>query len=121
MVRAAGAAAQIMAKEGDNAHVRLPSGEVRLVPLQCRATVGQVANLDWDSVTGGKAGRQRWRGRKPSVRGIAMDPASHPHGGGEGRSPIGMPGPVTPWGKPTLGYKTRKPKPSDKFIVKRRK
>ncbi len=121
MVRAAGAAAQIMAKEGDNAHVRLPSGEVRLVPLQCRATVGQVANLDWDSVTGGKAGRQRWRGRKPSVRGIAMDPSSHPHGGGEGRSPIGMPGPVTPWGKPTLGYKTRKPKPSDKFIVKRRK
>jgi len=121
MVRAAGAAAQIMAKEGDNAHLRLPSGEVRLVPLQCRATIGQVANLDWDSVTGGKAGRQRWRGRKPSVRGSAMDPSSHPHGGGEGRSPIGMPGPVTPWGKPTLGYRTRKPKRSDKSIVKRRK
>lgn len=121
MVRAAGAAAQIMAKEGDYAHLRLPSGEVRLVSLDCRATVGQVANLDWDSVVMGKAGRQRWRGRKPSVRGIAMDPSSHPHGGGEGRSPIGMPGPVSPWGKPTLGYKTRKPKPSDKFIVKRRK
>ena len=121
MVRAAGAAAQIMAKEGEHAHLRLPSGEVRLVSLECRATIGQVANLDWDSVTGGKAGRTRWRGRKPTVRGVAMDPSSHPHGGGEGRSPIGMPGPVSPWGKPTLGYKTRKPKRSDKFIVKRRK
>jgi large subunit ribosomal protein L2 len=121
MVRAAGAAAQIMAKEGAHAHLRLPSGEVRLVSLECRATIGQVANLDWDSVTGGKAGRTRWRGRKPTVRGVAMDPSSHPHGGGEGRSPIGMPGPVSPWGKPTLGYKTRKPKRSDKFIVKRRK
>jgi large subunit ribosomal protein L2 len=121
MVRAAGAAAQIMAKEGDYAHLRLPSGEVRLVSLNCRATVGQVANLDWDAITGGKAGRSRWRGRKPSVRGVAMDPSSHPHGGGEGRSPVGMPGPVTPWGTPTLGYKTRKPKRSDKFIVKRRK
>jgi len=120
MVRAAGAAAQIMAKEGDVAHVRLPSGEVRLVPLDCRATIGQVANLDWDAVSGGKAGRSRWRGRRPTVRGVAMDPSSHPHGGGEGRSPVGMPGPVTPWGKPTLGYKTRKPKRSDKFIVKRR-
>lgn len=121
MVRAAGAAAQIMAKEGPHAHLRLPSGEVRLVSLECRATIGQVANLDWDSVTGGKAGRSRWRGRKPTVRGVAMDPSSHPHGGGEGRSPVGMPGPVTPWGVPTLGYKTRKPKRSDKFIVKRRK
>ncbi|OFX15853.1 MAG: 50S ribosomal protein L2 [Armatimonadetes bacterium RBG_19FT_COMBO_69_19] len=121
MVRAAGAAAQIMAKEGAHAPLRLPSGEVRLVSLECRATIGQVANLDWDSVTGGKAGRTRWRGRKPTVRGVAMDPSSHPHGGGEGRSPIGMPGPVSPWGKPTLGYKTRKPKRSDKFIVKRRK
>jgi len=121
MVRAAGAAAQVMAKEGDFAHLRLPSGEVRLVSLDCRATVGQVANLDWDAVSGGKAGRSRWRGRRPSVRGIAMDPSSHPHGGGEGRSPIGMPGPVTPWGKPTLGYKTRKPKRSDALIVKRRK
>src|SRR3990172_6602817 len=121
MVRAAGAPAPIMAKEGEHAHLRLPSGEVRLVSLECRATIGQVANLDWDSVTGGKAGRSRWRGRKPTVRGVAMDPSSHPHGGGEGRSPIGMPGPVSPWGKPTLGYKTRKPKRSDKFIVKRRK
>jgi len=121
MVRAAGGAAQIMAKEGPHAHLRLPSGEVRLVPIQCRATIGQVANLDHAGVRGGKAGRTRWRGRRPSVRGVAMDPSSHPHGGGEGRSPIGMPGPVSPWGKPTLGYKTRKPKPSDKFIVKRRK
>jgi len=121
MVRAAGASAQIMAKEGPHAHLRLPSGEVRLVRIECRATVGQVANLDHARVSGGKAGRTRWRGRRPSVRGVAMDPSSHPHGGGEGRSPIGMPGPVSPWGKPTLGYKTRKPKPSDKFIVKRRK
>jgi len=121
MVRAAGASAQIMAKEGPHAHLRLPSGEVRLVRIECRATVGQVANLDHAGIRGGKAGRTRWRGRRPSVRGVAMDPSSHPHGGGEGRSPIGMPGPVTPWGKPTLGYKTRKPKPSDKFIVKRRK
>ena len=121
MARAAGAAAQIMAKEGDYAHLRLPSGEVRLVSLDCKATVGQVANLDWGAVSGGKAGRSRWRGRRPSVRGVAMDPSSHPHGGGEGRSPVGMPGPVSPWGQPTLGYKTRKPKPSDKFIVKRRK
>jgi large subunit ribosomal protein L2 len=121
MVRAAGSSAQIMAKEGPHAHLRLPSGEVRLVPIKCRATIGQVANLDHAGVRGGKAGRTRWRGRRPSVRGVAMDPSSHPHGGGEGRSPIGMPGPVTRWGKPTLGYKTRKPKPSDKFIVKRRK
>jgi len=121
MVRAAGAAAQVMAKEGEFAHLRLPSGEVRLVSLDCRATIGQVANLDWDAASGGKAGRSRWRGRKPSVRGVAMDPSSHPHGGGEGRSPIGMPGPVSPWGKPTLGYKTRKPKRSDALIVKRRK
>lgn len=121
IVRAAGAAAQVMAKEGDYAQLRLPSGEVRLVPLECRATVGQVGNLDWSSVSGGKAGRTRWRGRRPAVRGVAMDPSSHPHGGGEGRSPVGMPGPVSPWGKPTLGYKTRKPKPSDRFIIKRRK
>ncbi len=121
MVRAAGTAAQVMAKEGDAAHVRLPSGEVRLVPLACKATIGQVANLDHDAVSGGKAGRTRWQGRRPSVRGVAMDPSSHPHGGGEGRSPIGMPGPVTPWGRPTLGYKTRKPKRSDTLIVKRRK
>ncbi|HEV8353357.1 MAG TPA: 50S ribosomal protein L2 [bacterium] len=121
MVRAAGGAAQIMAKEGEVVHLRLPSGEVRLVNLNCRATVGQVGNLEHDSISEGKAGRNRWRGKRPSVRGIAMDPSSHPHGGGEGRSPIGMPGPVTPWGVPTLGYKTRKPKPSDQLIVKRRK
>jgi large subunit ribosomal protein L2 len=121
LVRAAGTAAQVMAKEGAYAHVRLPSGEVRLVRLDCTATVGQVSNLEHSSITIGKAGRKRWLGIRPGVRGVAMDPASHPHGGGEGRSPIGMPGPVTPWGKPTLGYRTRKPKTSDRFIVKRRK
>lgn len=119
LARSAGTAAQVMAKEGAYAHVRLPSGEVRLVALECMATVGQVGNLEHSSITIGKAGRKRWLGIRPTVRGVAMDPASHPHGGGEGRSPIGMPGPVTPWGKPTLGYKTRKPKTSDKFIVKR--
>jgi large subunit ribosomal protein L2 len=119
LARSAGTAAQVMAKEGEYAHVRLPSGEVRLVALECMATVGQVGNLEHSSITIGKAGRKRWLGIRPTVRGVAMDPASHPHGGGEGRSPIGMPGPVTPWGKPTLGYKTRKPKTSDKFIVKR--
>lgn len=121
MVRAAGGGAQVMAKEGEFAHIRLPSGEMRLVRLECKATIGQVSNLEHGAVVGGKAGRTRWRGRKPTVRGVAMDPASHPHGGGEGRSPIGMPGPVSPWGKPTLGYKTRKPKLSDQYIVKRRK
>lgn len=121
LVRAAGATAQVMAKEGDFAHIRLPSGEVRLVRLDCKATVGQVGNVERTAVSIGKAGRSRWLGRRPAVRGVAMDPASHPHGGGEGRSGIGMPGPVTPWGKPTLGAKTRKRKPSDKFIVKRRK
>lgn len=120
LVRAAGTAAQVMAKEGDYAHVRLPSGEVRLLNQDCKATIGQVSNLEHDSETVGKAGRSRWVGRRPAVRGVAMDPASHPHGGGEGRSPIGMPGPVTPWGKPTLGAKTRKRKLSDQFIVKRR-
>lgn len=121
LVRSAGAAAQVMAKEGDYAQLRLPSGEVRMVHLDCRATIGQVGNLDHEAISGGKAGRTRWLGWRPAVRGVAMDPSSHPHGGGEGKSPIGMPGPVTPWGKPTLGYKTRKTKPSDKFIVKRRK
>ena len=121
LVRAAGTSAQVMAKEGDYAHVRLPSGEVRLLRLDCRATIGQVSNLEHDSITLGKAGRSRWLGIRPGVRGVAMDPASHPHGGGEGRSPIGMPGPVSPWGKPTLGAKTRKRKPSDQYIVKRRK
>lgn len=120
MVRAAGAGAQIMAKEGAHAHLRLPSGEVRLVPIACRATIGQVGNVDHEATKIGKAGRTRWMGRRPSVRGVAMDPSSHPHGGGEGRSPIGMPGPVSPWGKPTLGYKTRKAKASDALIVKRR-
>ncbi len=121
LVRSAGAAAQVMAKEGEYAQLRLPSGEVRMVHLDCRATIGQVGNLEHDAISVGKAGRTRWLGWRPAVRGVAMDPNSHPHGGGEGKSPIGMPGPVTPWGKPTLGYKTRKPKPSDKFIVKRRK
>ncbi|MDR7419454.1 MAG: 50S ribosomal protein L2 [Armatimonadota bacterium] len=121
MVRAAGGGAQIMAKEEPFAHLRLPSGEVRLVSLDCRATVGQVGNVDHEAQKLGKAGRKRWLGIRPSVRGVAMDPSSHPHGGGEGRSPIGMPGPVTPWGKPTLGYKTRKVKRSDTLIGKRRK
>ena len=120
MVRAAGSGAQVMAKEGAHAHLRLPSGEVRLVFLDCRATVGQVGNVDHEAIKIGKAGRTRWMGRRPSVRGVAMDPSSHPHGGGEGRSPIGMPGPVSPWGKPTLGYRTRKAKRSDALIVKRR-
>ena len=120
MVRSAGGGAQIMAKEGAFAHLRLPSGEVRLVPIDCRATVGQVGNVDHEAIKLGKAGRKRWMGIRPSVRGVAMDPASHPHGGGEGRSPIGMPGPVSPWGKPTLGYKTRKVKRSDALIGKRR-
>ena len=120
MVRAAGSGAQVMAKEGEVAHLRLPSGEVRLVPLDCRATIGQVGNVEHGATKLGKAGRSRWLGRRPSVRGVAMDPSSHPHGGGEGRSPIGMPGPVSPWGKPTLGYRTRKAKRSDTLIMKRR-
>jgi large subunit ribosomal protein L2 len=120
MVRSAGGGAQIMAKEGAFAHLRLPSGEVRLVPIDCRATVGQVGNVDHEAIKLGKAGRKRWMGIRPSVRGVAMDPSSHPHGGGEGRSPIGMPGPVTPWGIPTLGYRTRKVKRSDALIGKRR-
>jgi large subunit ribosomal protein L2 len=120
LVRSAGGAAQVMAKEGEYAQVRLPSGEVRMIHLDCRATIGQVGNLEHEAVSIGKAGRTRWMRRRPHVRGVVMDPSSHPHGGGEGKSPIGMPGPVTPWGKPTLGYKTRKTKPSDKFIVKRR-
>ncbi|GBD30813.1 50S ribosomal protein L2 [bacterium HR32] len=122
LVRAAGAAAQVMAKEGGYAQLRLPSGEVRRVHLRCKATVGQVGNVEHEAVKLGKAGRKRWLGIRPTVRGVAQDPRSHPHGGGEGRSPIGMPGPVSPWGKPTLGKKTRKPrKRSDKDIVKRRK
>jgi large subunit ribosomal protein L2 len=120
LVRAAGTSAQLMAKEGRYAHVRLPSGEVRLVNVQCTATIGQVGNTDHGNIKLGKAGRKRWLGFRPSVRGSAMDPASHPHGGGEGRSPIGMPGPKSPWGKPTLGKKTRRNKSTDKWIVRRR-
>ena len=121
LVRAAGNAAQLMAKEGDYAQVKLPSGEVRMVRLECRATVGQVGNLDHENITIGKAGRKRNLGIRPTVRGSAMNPVDHPHGGGEGKAPVGRPTPVTPWGKPTLGYKTRKKnKDSDKFIVKRR-
>jgi large subunit ribosomal protein L2 len=120
LVRSAGSSAQLIAKEGPYAQVRLPSGEVRKISQQCMATIGQVGNADHAHVTIGKAGRNRWLGRRPSVRGSAMDPNSHPHGGGEGRSPIGMPGPKTPWGKPALGYKTRRNKDSDKYIVRRR-
>ena len=121
LVRSAGNVAQLMAKDGKYAQVRLPSGEVRMVATNCRATIGQVGNLDHENVTIGKAGRKRWMGVRPTVRGVVMNPVDHPHGGGEGKSPIGRPSPVTPWGKPTLGYKTRKKnKKSDKFIVKRR-
>jgi large subunit ribosomal protein L2 len=120
LVRAAGASAQLLAKEGRFAQIRLPSGEVRLVDVQCMATIGQVGNTDHGNISLGKAGRKRWLGFRPTVRGSAMDPNSHPHGGGEGRTPIGMPGPKTPWGKPTLGYKTRKNKATDKWIVRRR-
>ncbi|HHY46713.1 MAG TPA: 50S ribosomal protein L2 [Firmicutes bacterium] len=121
LARAAGMSAQLLAKEGDYAHVRLPSGEVRLISLECKATVGQVGNVDHENVTLGKAGRKRWLGRRPEVRGVVMNPVDHPHGGGEGKAPVGRPGPVSPWGWPTLGYKTRKPKASDKFIVRRRR
>src|SRR5512136_816107 len=120
LVRSAGAAAQLMAKEGAFAQVRLPSGEVRMVSQECMATIGQVGNVDHGNISLGKAGRSRWLGRRPSVRGSAMDPSAHPHGGGEGRSPIGMAGPKTPWGKPALGYKTRRFKLSNKYIVRRR-
>ena len=120
MVRSAGASAQLMAKEGEYALVRLPSGEMRRVRSECMATIGQIGNVDHSNISLGKAGRKRWMGWRPTVRGSAMSPRDHPHGGGEGRSPIGMPGPKTPWGKPALGYRTRKRKPSDKYIVKRR-
>ena len=121
MVRSAGNGAQLMAKEGKYATLRLPSGEMRMVPLVCRASIGVVGNGDHNLVNIGKAGRKRNMGIRPTVRGSVMNPNDHPHGGGEGKSPIGMPSPVTPWGKPTLGYKTRnKKKASDKFIVKRR-
>jgi len=120
LVRSAGAAAQLMAKEGEYALVRLPSGEVRRIRSDCLATIGQVGNADHRSINLGKAGRKRWLGWRPTVRGSAMTPRDHPHGGGEGRSPVGLPGPKTPWGKPAMGYKTRKAKASDKMIVKRR-
>ena len=120
LVRAAGGAAQLLAKEGDYAQVRLPSGEVRLVRQVCYATIGQVGNVDHGNVKLGKAGRKRHLGIRPTVRGSAMSPRDHPHGGGEGRQPIGMPGPKSPWGKPTLGYKTRRNKKTDQYIVRRR-
>ena len=121
LVRSAGAYAQLMAKEGKYGMIRLPSGELRNVQLNCMATIGQVGNIDHENVNIGKAGRTRHMGIRPTVRGSVMNPCDHPHGGGEGRAPIGRPGPVTPWGKPALGYKTRdKHKASDKFIVKRR-
>ncbi len=121
LARAAGNSAQLMAKEGGKALLRLPSSELRYVPVECMATIGQVGNTDHENVKIGKAGRKRHMGWRPTVRGSVMNPNDHPHGGGEGKSPIGRPGPVTPWGKPALGYKTRKTKkPSDKLIVKRR-
>ena len=121
LVRSAGGAAQLMAKEGEAAQVRLPSGEVRYIRMNCKATIGQVGNIDYENVQIGKAGRTRHRGFRPTVRGSVMNPCDHPHGGGEGKSPIGRPSPVTPWGKPTMGYKTRKTKNrTDKQIVRRR-
>jgi large subunit ribosomal protein L2 len=120
MVRSAGASAQLLAKEGKYAHVRLPSGEVRLVLQSCRASIGQVGNVDHANIKLGKAGRKRHKGWRPAVRGSAMTPRDHPHGGGEGRSPIGMPGPKSPWGKPTLGKKTRHNKRTDKYILRHR-
>ena len=120
LVRAAGASAQLLAKEGNYAQIRLPSGEVRLVLQVCYATIGQVGNVEHGNIKLGKAGRKRHMGIRPTVRGTAMSPRDHPHGGGEGRQPIGMPGPKSPWGKPTLGYKTRRNKRTDKYIVRRR-
>jgi len=120
LVRSAGGAAQLLAKEGDFAQVRMPSGEVRLVRQTCYATIGQVGNLDHGNIKLGKAGRKRHKGIRPTVRGSAMSPRDHPHGGGEGRQPIGKPGPRSPWGKPTLGYRTRHNKQTDKYIVRRR-
>lgn len=120
IARSAGISAQLMAKEGKYATLRMPSGEIRLVLIQCRATIGQVGNVDHEIVRVGKAGKTRHMGIRPSVRGVVMNPCDHPHGGGEGKSPVGMPSPVTPWGKPTLGYKTRKKNNrSNKFIIKR--
>ena len=121
MVRSAGASAQVMAKEGDYALLRLPSGELRKVRIECMATIGQVSNVLHSSISLGKAGKNRWMGKRPTVRGSAMNPRDHPHGGGEGKAPVGMPGPKTPWGKPALGYKTRTRTVSDPYIVKKRK
>jgi len=121
MVRSAGASAQVMAKEGDYALLRLPSGELRKVRSECMATIGQVSNVLHSSISLGKAGKNRWMGKRPTVRGSAMNPRDHPHGGGEGKAPVGMPGPKTPWGKPALGYKTRTRTVSDPYIVKKRK
>ncbi|AZO96543.1 50S ribosomal protein L2 [Iocasia frigidifontis] len=119
LARSAGTMAQIMAKEGKYAHIKLPSGEVRLVRMDCKATIGQVGNIDHENITVGKAGRSRWKGKRPTVRGVVMNPHDHPHGGGEGKSPAGR-HPVTPWGKPTMGKKTRKTKKSDRYIVRSR-
>jgi len=122
IVRSAGAAAQVVAKEGDYVTLKLPSSEVRMVRRECYATLGQVGNVEARNLSAGKAGKNRWKGRRPKVRGSVMNPVDHPHGGGEGRAPIGRSGPVTPWGKPTLGFKTRKPKkPSNSLIVRRRR
>ncbi|MEP7137032.1 MAG: 50S ribosomal protein L2 [Chloroflexota bacterium] len=120
MVRSAGGAAQLLAKEGDFAQIRMPSGEVRLIHQTCYATIGQIGNLDHGNIKLGKAGRSRHKGIRPTVRGSAMSPRDHPHGGGEGRQPIGLAGPKSPWGKPTLGYKTRRNKKTDQYIVRRR-
>ena len=120
LVRSAGASAQLMVKEGEYALIRLPSGELRRVLSECQATIGQIGNIEHQNISLGKAGRRRHMGWRPAVRGKVRSPRDHPHGGGEGRSPVGMPGPKTPWGKPALGYKTRKPKASDRLIVKRR-
>jgi len=121
LVRSAGTAAQLMAKEGEDAQIRMPSGEVRIIRTNCMASIGQVGNLEHENINIGKAGRKRHMGWRPTVRGSVMNPNDHPHGGGEGKAPVGRPGPVTPWGKPAMGYKTRKGKnPTNKFIVKRR-
>ena len=120
LVRGAGGAAQLLAREEDYALVRLPSGEVRRIFAECMATVGQVGNVEHSQIKLGRAGRKRLMGRRPHVRGTAMNPRDHPHGGGEGRSPIGLPGPKSPWGKPTLGYRTRRRKDTNKYIVRRR-
>ncbi|MCX6024116.1 MAG: 50S ribosomal protein L2 [Chloroflexi bacterium] len=119
-IRSAGTAAQLMAKEASTALLRMPSGELRRVNIDCMATVGQVGNIDHQNISLGKAGRSRWLGQRPHVRGAAMNPRDHPHGGGEGKAPVGMPGPKTPWGKPALGYRTRNNKATDKWIVRRR-